>query len=102
MNKCPYTWVKSFFSGSKPVEGVASQLRVTVTRDRVTTVDVTLPAGSARWLIDLIPEDVITKIKAEGIPIVAIQEDLAQSKELVPQKIFVLDEPERSVAVWLE
>lgn len=90
------------FSGSTKTEGVASHLRVTIIRGLITTVDVTLPAGSARWLIDLIPDDVIDKIKAEGIPIDDIQLDLAKSRVLVPQKIFSLAEPDRAVQVWLE
>jgi hypothetical protein len=109
MSGCPYTWFKSLFqstdstaAGTQSDHSKASSLRVTVTRDSSKTVDVTLPARSARWLIDLIPADVITKIKNEGIPIEAIQDDLAASSELRPQKIFKLSEPHREVDVWLE
>ncbi len=77
-------------------------MRVTVTRGQDTTVDVALPARSARWLIDLIPEDVMTKIRAEGIPIDEIQGDLSLSAVLTPRQIFKLSEPQRVVQVWLE
>ena len=102
MSGCPYTWFKSFFSGSKDPDGNARHLRVTVIRDNDVKVDVALPAGSARWLIDLIPEDVILKIREEGIPIDSIQSDLAKKTTLVPGHIFSLVESERSVNVWLE
>ncbi len=103
MSACPYTWFKSFFnpkSDANPSE--ASSLRVTVEKNAVVTVDVTLPARSARWLIDLIPDDVVTKIRNEGIPLDAIQDDLAKSIELIPQRIFSFQDEERKVVVWLE
>lgn len=107
MSKCPYTWVKSLFAGKKSQEdGQANNLRVTVTRTTQgkteTTVDVALPAKSAHWLIDLIPSDVLEKIKREGIPIEAMNQDLRQREFLGPQALFTLVEPERSVRVWLE
>lgn len=101
MSKCPYTWFKSIFS-TKSVNGEATELRVSVSRNGETTIDVSLPAKSARWLIKTIPDDVVDKIRNEGIPIDAIQTDLANSEKLVPQKIFTLVEPDRTVSVWLE
>ena len=103
MSKCPYTWFKSLFEGQMPSnDNQANSLRVTVSRNSETTVDVSLPARSARWLIDLIPSDVVEKIRLEGIPIDKIQDDLAKRKNLMPEKIFVLDEGHRIVSVWLE
>jgi hypothetical protein len=100
---CPYTWFKSLFPVmKKKTEGVASELRVRVVRNNEVRVDVTLPANSARWLIDLIPGDVVDKILEEKIPLHEIQDDLAKMKSLHPQPIFELVEPERSVIVWLE
>ena len=89
----------------KPTTGdevLAAELRVTVTKQNQVVVDVALPARSARWLIELIPVDVMTKIKAEGIPIEEIQKDLAERPTLIKTKIFNLIESERSVQVWLE
>lgn len=102
MSLCPYTWVVGFVKPNKTPGAEASQLRVRITKNDIVTVDVTLPAGSARWLIDLIPEDVMTKIRAELIPIDSIQDTLAQSQKLFPQDIFELKEPLRQVKVWLD
>ena len=102
MAKCPYTFIKSFFSRPSKDSHVASELRVVVDKGGETTVDVSLPARSARWLLDLIPTEVVTKIRAEGIPIESIQENLSSDSQLVPQKIFTLEEPLRRVKVWLE
>lgn len=101
MSKCPYTWVKSFFKTNTNSE-IASFLRVKVMREGDTKVDVSLPARSAGWLIDLIPGDVVAKIKEEGIPLEEIQTDLARRDSYVPQPVFSLEEPHRVVTVWLE
>lgn len=105
VSKCPYTWFKSLFGSSNTSTqegGEAQHLRVEVKRNNETIVDVFLPARSARWLIDLIPNDVITKIREEGIPIDFIQEDLAKREVLYAEKIFTLVEEHREVNVWLE
>ncbi len=103
MAGCPYTWIKSFLGQVIPEsKGEATSLRVKVTRDQRTTVDVTLPARSARWLIDVIPTEVVTKIRAEGIPLDQIQADLSAAEVLVPGPICTLEEPHRIVLVWLE
>jgi len=102
MAACPYTWIRGFFPAKNGDSSEASNLRVTVTREQKVVVDVSLPARSARWLIELIPEDVVKKIYAEGIPLDEIQADLAGRITLVPQKIFHLQETHREVAVWLE
>jgi hypothetical protein len=99
---CPYTWFKNLLGTSGSKNGEAQNLRVTVKREGEMKVDVALPARSARWLIDLIPEDVVKQILAEGIPLNEIQDDLSQREKLFPQKIFLLDQPERVVQVWLE
>ena len=101
MSGCPYTWFRNLL-GSPSKNGTASSLRVKVEKNHETVVDVTLPAKSAGWLIDLIPSDVVAKIKQEGIPIEEIQADLAAQPILLPQNIFKLEEFSRSVIVWLE
>ncbi len=100
--KCPYTWFRGLFPQPTGTADEAAQLRVTVLRNQEVTVDVALPARSARWLIELIPDDVMKKIRAEGIPIDDIQGELAQRLVLNPRKIFTLIETHRTVAVWLE
>ncbi len=114
MSKCPYTWVKSIFSSSDTVKNstlpasgatdarVASNLRVEVQKQGQVAVDVTLPAKSARWLISVIPSEVLDKIRDEKIPIDLIQEDLAASETLYAQSLFSLQDAERKVTVWLE
>ena len=102
VSRCPYTWVKNFLGVASPNATEATQLRVTVRRGDDETVNVALPARSARWLVDLIPQDVVDKIRAEQIPLDAIQDELAAATKLVPHRIFELKEPERAVTVWLE
>ena len=101
MSKCPYTWFKSVFSGNSN-SSEANSLRVTVHKQNEKTVDVSLPARSARWLIDLIPENVLDRIHQEGIPLEDIQKELAQCPRLEPQEIFEMNHPNGSVRVWLE
>lgn len=101
MSLCPYTWFRGLIIKSS--DGTtATFLRVKVSRDHSTVVDVSLPARSAGWLMELIPDDVIAKIKLEGIPIENIQSDLASMETLYPQKIFNLQDQNRIVDVWLE
>jgi hypothetical protein len=75
---------------------------VKVTRDGEERVDVALPARSARWLIELVPDDVVEKVRAEQIPLDAMMEDLREQRSLHPRPIFSLEEPQRQVLVWLE
>ncbi len=102
VSRCPYTWVRNFLGVAKPNASEATQLRVTVRRGDDETVNVALPARSARWLVDLIPADVVEKIRAEEIPLDAIQDELARAEKLIPHRIFELVEPHRAVTVWLE
>jgi hypothetical protein len=103
MSKCPYTWFKNIFSSTTAnPNSEANYLRVAVTKNGDRVVDVSLPARSARWLLELIPSDITDKIRLEGIPIDDIQDELSKRKELFPQKIFKLTETHREVEVWLE
>lgn len=105
MSSCPYTWFRDLFSNARPEEKSAltpaDHLHVRVLKLGVETVRVSLPAKSARWLIELIPEDVVEKIRAEQIPLDAILEELKEQEVLYPRAIFKLEEPERIVEVWL-
>jgi hypothetical protein len=94
--------VRKFFGAVDPKATEATSLRVTVVRDGDERVNVSLPARSARWLVDLIPADVVERIRDEAIPLDDIQRELAATTKLVPRRIFELVEPERSVLVWLE
>ncbi len=105
MSKCPYTWVRGLFgagSGSAKPDEPAKNLMVRVVRDGEERVRVALPSRSARWLIELIPADVVAKIYAEDIPLDAITRDLNEQVVLYPRPIFSLTEAHRQVDVWLE
>lgn len=105
MSKCPYTWVRSFFvkpAGTSNPNEPARNLMVLVVRDGEERVRVALPSKSARWLIELIPADVVKKIRAEEIPLDAITAELNEQETLYPRPIFSLNEPNRQVEVWLE
>jgi hypothetical protein len=106
MNKCPYTWFRSFFKSArteaKDPTKPAENLHVKVIKNGVEVVSVALPAHSARWLMELIPGDVLAKIKAEDIPIDSMMQELSSKEALLPQEIFHLKEEFRTVEVWLE
>lgn len=106
---CPYTWFRSLLDrkGQKPepnAEGLieAQCLRVTVEKFGKKTVDVFLPARSARWLMELIPSEVMTRIKEEQIPIEAMNQELAKRDRLYPEELFSMADDSRKVQVWLE
>jgi len=104
-SKCPFTRtvraVQGLFRGAGSGT-TASHLRVQVWRGGEERVNVYLPARSARWMIDLIPEDVLAKIHAEGIPIDRIQAELKAAPVLESRRIFEVEEAGRTVKVWLE
>lgn len=106
-SKCPFTRTMNFLQGvfrrdrdEALVE--ARNLRVQVVKNGEERVNVYLPARSARWLIDLIPEDVLARIHEEGIPIERIQDELKNAENLIPAPIFIVEESVRTVKVWLE
>lgn len=104
MTNCPYTWAKRV--SNHPLDKanlqIAEHLRVRVTKNKETTVDVALPAHSARWLMELIPDDVLNQICREGIPIEKIQDDLSKEEKLFSGEIFTLTEAHRIIEVWLQ
>lgn len=104
MSSCPYTWVRGLFSSSSPAKPghPARNLMVRVVRDGEERVMVSLPSKSARWLIELIPADVVARIREEEIPLDAITEELNQTDVLYPRPIFTLTDSHRQVDVWLE
>lgn len=103
MAGCPYTWVRGLFGAKAAAPGEpAKNLMVRVIRDGEERVSVALPAKSARWLIELMPDDVVEKVRAEKIPVDAIMLDLQEQGELYPRPIFSLTEANRQVEVWLE
>lgn len=104
MARCPYTWVRSFFSSNSatPPGAPAQHLRVRVVRDGEERVLVTLPARSARWLMEVIPGDVQDRIRAEEIPLDDMMAELHREEVHYPRRIFTLSESHRQIDVWLE
>lgn len=105
MATCPYTWVRSALGfGDRPTRAgePAQHLVVRVVRDGDERMRVALPARGARRLLDLIPEDVLARIRDEEIPIDAMVEELRTEATLMPRRIFDLRDDHREVAVWLE
>ena len=106
MAGCPYTWFKGLFGGKTPAEAKpgapAENLMVRVVREGEERVMVALPARSARWLLEVIPDHVVAQIRAEEIPIDDIEKELAGQQQLFPRQIFTLAEPNRRVDVWLQ
>lgn len=106
MAGCPYTWVRGLFSSGVPrhidSSKPARNLMVRVVRDGEERVRVSLPARSAKWLIDIIPDAVVAKIRAEDIPLDALAVELSEAEELFPRSIFSMQEPDRQVEIWLE
>lgn len=104
MAKCPYTWVRSLFgaTASAAPDMPAKNLKVRVVRDGEERVMVSLPSRSARWLIELIPADVVARIREEEIPLDAITADLEAQPVLYPRPVFALVEAHRTVEVWLD
>lgn len=104
MARCPYTWVRSFFTSNTatPAGAPAQHLRVRVVRDGEERVLVALPARSARWLMEVIPADVQDKIRAEDIPLDEMMAELHQQEVHYPRPIFTLSESHRQIDVWLE
>ena len=106
MSKCPYTWVRGFFGAGPRTTSdpslPAKHLMVRVVRDGEERVRVTLPARSAKWLIEIIPADVVEKIRAEDIPLDAMMRDLSAQDDFHARSIFTLSEAHRQVDVWLE
>lgn len=102
MSLCPYTYLVELISPTKSKSSEAQSLKVVVHRDGQCIVDVTLPAHSARWLIDIMPDSVVEKVLKEGIPLHAIQDRLARMEKLYPLLIMDLKDENRNVRVWLE
>lgn len=106
MSKCPYTWVRNLLTGGGRAAAApgepARHLMVRVMRAGEERVSVSLPAKSARWLIELIPADVVEKIRAERIPLDAMLAELNTQAVLYPRPVFSLHDADRQVDIWLE
>ncbi len=82
----------------------ASHLRISISKMGKTTVDLSFPAHCARWIMEMIPDDLLVKIRRKGIPLDAIQDRLFNMPVLSPCDLFHLEdiEEEKKIKVWLE
>ncbi len=81
---------------------VAKKLKIVVSRNQVQTVNLSLPANSCRWIIDLIPDDILIKIKERGIDIEKIQNEFKSADVLVPKSILNIETEEKIIQIYLE
>lgn len=70
-------------------------------RGKRTAVSLSMPAEAALDLENIIPEDVLERIRASGVAIGAIV-NRVRASSIAPQELFVLDEGPKRHRVWLE
>lgn len=81
---------------------LAQHLRIKVIRDGEVKVDLHLPAQSALWIIKLLPDDIIEKIKNSNISLENIQTQFKTKEDLIPQEILHFSSQEKKIKIWLE
>lgn len=79
----------------------ANHLRIRVSHDRRTKVDLTFRAAVAEHLCEILPEDLQPRLEARGIDVGAIAREAAAAG-YAPCELFRLDEAGKEVRVWLE
>lgn len=80
----------------------AKHLKILITKDEVAVVDLSMPARCARWIIELVPSELLSKIKERGIDLEIIQAKFIAQEELYPCELFELVLPEKKIKIWLE
>ncbi|MDG4549203.1 MAG: AarF/UbiB family protein [Candidatus Contendobacter sp.] len=88
-------------SGAVSIRAIARRLCVSVTEGNVPRVSLSMPAEAALDLENIIPEDVLERIRASGVAIGAIV-NRVRASSIAPQELFVLDEGPKRHRVWLE
>jgi predicted unusual protein kinase regulating ubiquinone biosynthesis (AarF/ABC1/UbiB family) len=83
------------------LSSVAQFLKVQVTERHRKVVQVTMPAIQVSDLINLIPEDVLSKVQKAGINISHIAREACENG-VQPGELFALKDGERHYRVWLE
>jgi hypothetical protein len=79
---------------------LSTHLRVKVTEGAETVVEVEMPAAAIENLADLVPDDVVARIKDRGIDLVALGRDLAW-RGAPPGTVFEETSGPRRYRVWL-
>lgn len=81
---------------------IAAELRVHVTEGHRMVVSMTMPAGAAYDIVELMPGDVIDHIRKTGaVDLDAVVQRVRDTKA-APQTLFELDRGERHYRVWLQ
>lgn len=88
-------------SGAVSIRAIARRLCVSVTEGSVLQVSLSMPAEAALDLENIIPEDVLERIRASRVDMGVIISRIRASG-IAPQKLFVLDEGLKRHRVWLE
>ena len=79
----------------------SKHLRICVTENGKTKVELTFRSVAAENLVDLIPEDLEKKLKDRAVDLEKISRDVV-SNEFEPGELFRLEEGSKTVRVWLE
>jgi hypothetical protein len=80
---------------------LSRHLRVAVWEGGQAKVNLTFKAVLARSLADLIPDDLVEKLRARGTDVQRIADEAAVS-QFAPGELFRLAEESKLVRVWLE
>lgn len=83
--------------------GMAKLLKIRVTENGATKVALTFQSDAVDDLDELMDEDLLNRIRSQGIDVAAIVRRVRQSA-FVPQELFAIPESDgqRAVRVWLE
>ena len=79
----------------------AEHLRIRVSQQGETRVQLTFPARAVENLADLMGEELLARIQAQGIQLAQIAEQVRQS-DYAPGPLFELTTGDKRAAVWLE
>lgn len=82
-------------------KAIAKYLKVSVTENGSQLVQVSMPASQVPELEDLIPEDVVAKIRESSIDLETIIREACDSG-ILPGELFALESDSRCYRVWLE
>lgn len=81
---------------------LAKELRVHVTEGHRMVVSMTMPAGAAYDIVELMPGDVIEHIRTTGAVDLDAMARRVRETKAAPQTLFELDRGQRHYRVWLE
>lgn len=80
---------------------LSQHLRLRVSYNGATRVDLTFPAAAAASLHELMPDDLRRRVVERGIDAAAIAAEAAQ-RRFAPGELCRIEEGEKTVRIWLE